>query len=86
MVPSGIPRAPSLKRHEQIRGEPIEQRFVSRPQRRKQLLSPVRFTFAATNSRYRNISSGGISRGATIASAAGATDLVVPVAIDTEKI
>jgi alkanesulfonate monooxygenase SsuD/methylene tetrahydromethanopterin reductase-like flavin-dependent oxidoreductase (luciferase family) len=40
---------------------------------------------AATNSRYRKISSGGISRGATIASAAGATDLVVPVAIYTEK-
>jgi hypothetical protein len=30
--------------------------------------------FAATNSRCRKISSGGMSRGATIASAAGGTD------------
>jgi hypothetical protein len=39
------------------------------------------------NSRWRKISSGGISRGATIASAAGGTDRgVEPVAIDAEKI
>jgi alkanesulfonate monooxygenase SsuD/methylene tetrahydromethanopterin reductase-like flavin-dependent oxidoreductase (luciferase family) len=60
---------------------------ISRSRRRRaRCPRRCRFTFAATNSRWRKISSGGISRGATIASAAGATDLVVPVAIDTQKI
>src|SRR5689334_17388153 len=38
MIPGGITCTPSLERQDQIRSEPVEQRFISSPQRREQLL------------------------------------------------